>query len=65
MLLTNVRDIHLLDYALDKTLEFETASPITANQFTTRLARGIFNGLLAQATVEGSLYKIYYPSHKS
>ena len=54
-----------LDFALDRTLVFETPSPVTPNQFTLRFTWGIFNGLLLQATVESSLYKVYYPSYKS
>lgn len=48
----------LLDYMMDRSLVFESATPVT--DLTLVFPLGLFNGLLMQATVEGVLYKMYY-----
>ena len=49
-----------LDYAIDSTLTFESATPITGTDFQLKFGIGDIRALVLEATVEASVYKMYY-----
>lgn len=48
-----------LDYAIDRTLVFESANAIVGSEFKIKFNWGNYLALVVQATVDGSLFKIY------